>query len=247
MWRALSGPLGLVLVSEYPKSGGTWLCQMLARGLELPFPQNRLPLPRPSIMHGHHLYRSGFRNAVYVLRDGRDVIVSAYHHHLFHNERNQPLLVEIFRRQLGFSDYEDLQTNLPKFIEYMFTVHARGRFRFNWGEFVRSWNDSPGLGVRYEDLLAEPAAHLERVIRGLGHSMPEREALDRIAEDHSFKRLSGRERGQERQGSFLRKGIAGDWKNHFTSSARRVFDQLAGAELVTAGYEPDRSWVDTAD
>jgi len=50
--RLLSGALPLYVVNEFPKSGGTWVGQMLGRALGLPFPRNRLPALRPSIMHG---------------------------------------------------------------------------------------------------------------------------------------------------------------------------------------------------
>ena len=33
----------LYVVNEYPKSGGTWVGQMLSDALDIPFPRNRLP------------------------------------------------------------------------------------------------------------------------------------------------------------------------------------------------------------
>jgi hypothetical protein len=48
----------------------------------------------------------------------------------------------------------------------------------------------------------------------------------------------------ESKGNFLRKGIAGDWKNAFTPEAARVFDAYAGDLLIELGYERDHSWVD---
>lgn len=73
---ALSSPLSLYVVNEYPKSGGTWVGQMLGRALNVPFPRNRFPVPRSSIMHSHYLDPRGLRNVVLAWRDGRDVMVS---------------------------------------------------------------------------------------------------------------------------------------------------------------------------
>lgn len=43
----------LYMVNEYPKSGGSWVGEMLGDAFGVPFPRNRLPILRSSIMHGH--------------------------------------------------------------------------------------------------------------------------------------------------------------------------------------------------
>jgi hypothetical protein len=59
----------------------------------------------------------------------------------------------------------------------------------------------------------------------------------------SFERLSeGREQGQEDTSSFYRKGVAGDWKNHFTERDKRIFKKEAGELLIELGYERDLDW-----
>jgi len=42
----------------------------------------------------------------------------------------------------------------------------------------------------------------------------------------------------------LRKGVAGDWRNHFSKDAKQVFNKLAGKELIKLGYEIDESWIE---
>ena len=39
-----------------------------------------------------------------------------------------------------------------------------------------------------------------------------------------------------------RKGIAGDWKNFFTQSDAELFLNIAGKQLVEAGYEANNDW-----
>ena len=56
MVNTLSGVLPLYIVTEYPKSGGSWLSSMMSEYLEVPFPRNRRPNFTSSIMHGHMLY-----------------------------------------------------------------------------------------------------------------------------------------------------------------------------------------------
>ena len=62
-----------VIVNEYPKSGGSWLSQMLSASLGLPFPRNRLPMLRSCLMQCHVVNPVGMRKVVVVWRDGRDV------------------------------------------------------------------------------------------------------------------------------------------------------------------------------
>src|SRR5256885_16951304 len=83
MWYYASNKLDLILVSEFPKSGGTWYCQMLSYYLQLPYPRNKTPRLERSILHGHFLYDRRFNKIVCVARDGRDALVSYYHHMYF--------------------------------------------------------------------------------------------------------------------------------------------------------------------
>lgn len=241
MVHSLSGALPLYVVNEFPKSGGTWMGQLLGRALGVPFPRNRLPSPRPSIMHGHYLRPGRLRNVVVVWRDGRDVMVSWYHQCLFPHDRHNELQVARARRELPLADYEDVRANLPRFLEWAFTRPREPAF--TWSEFVRRWHGRPGVThVRYEDLRADAAGELVRVVRALtGRALDARTAAA-IADQFSFERQAGRRPGEEDRQSFLRKGVVGDWANYFGTEARETFDRFAGEELVQAGYEADRGW-----
>ena len=245
MWHTLSNRLPIYLVPEYPKAGGTWFSQMLAEALELPFYRNTSAQPiRKCVMSGHFLHSPHFHNAVIVIRDGRDCVVSAYYYMCFKNNVNRQFGVNRYRSHLQFEDYDDIQNNLPKFIEYLFGKHAEKRFHFGWGEFIDSWYDQDVPVVKYEDLLKQPAAELCKTVKALtGNELPLERAQE-IADNYSFKKMSGRKPGQENKGSFVRKGVSGDWKNHFTREARLAFDKFAGDQLIRTGYEPDRAWLE---
>ena len=241
MVRVLSGTVPFYVVNEFPKSGGTWVGQMLGRALGVPFPRNRLPVLRPSIMHGHYLRPRGIRNAVVVWRDGRDVMVSWYHQQLIPHEWNR-LQVARSRRELPLENYDDVYENLPAFIEYAFTrPHSPG---FSWTDFARRWHGRKGeVHVRYEDLRRDTAPTLRRVVSELTGEELDPERASEIVAEFSFERQSGRRSGEEDKKSFLRKGVVGDWREQFSQEARRVFDRYAGEELVLLGYERDRGWV----
>jgi lipopolysaccharide transport system ATP-binding protein len=59
---------------------------------------------------------------------------------------------------------------------------------------------------------------------------------------HRFENLAGRPRGQEDRSSHERKGIAGDWRNHFTPRITQAFKARFGGLLVATGYEPGLDW-----
>jgi hypothetical protein len=58
-----------------------------------------------------------------------------------------------------------------------------------------------------------------------------------------FERMTqGRARGTEDIGAHERKGVAGDWQNHFTKRVKHAFKNRYGALLVATGYERDLDW-----
>ncbi|MDA8095088.1 MAG: sulfotransferase domain-containing protein [Betaproteobacteria bacterium] len=245
MKNMLSQVLPLYIVTEYPKSGGTWVGQMLAHYFDVPFPRNCAPKLESCIMHCHSLYSPLMRNVFCVVRDGRDVMVSAYYHMFFHNEKNSPFLVERARKHNPFRDYEDVESNLPRVIEYLFTVENRKLFHFNWNEFIDSWvGRRHAVMVKYEHLLEDAAAALKGPIEQVTGRAPDLARLEGAKARFSFQAMAGRRAGTEVKGSFLRKGTAGDWKNKFSKEARELFHQYAGHNLIRLGYETDGSWVD---
>lgn len=223
-------------VNEYPKSGGTWIAQMVSEATGLPFPRNRLPLFSGSIMHGHYLSTFGMKNVIIVWRDGRDVVVSQYFHWLFENEFGGSSWKKC-RADLGFQDYDDIVTNLPKFIDYVYVQKKHPRF--SWSDFVNQWFGRNVIYVKYEDMRKQPVGELMRIVNELTSEQLDPERAAEIVDKFSFEKQSGRKCGEENKNSFMRKGIVGDWKNSFSGEAIAVFKKYAGNELVKLGYEED--------
>jgi len=246
LWKFLSEPLGIYLVAEYPKSGGTWYGQMLSDYFEVPFPRNTArPKIEKCVLHGHELYK-GYRSPCSVLlRDGRDLMVSFYYHHLFKNEWNHHASVNKHRADLNFKDFDNIRENLPGFIEYMNTVWANKFNHFTWHDFIYSWigEVSNARIVRYEDLLQNPVTTMQRVIESLNGESVNVQKLEQIVEKYSFEKISGRNKGVEKKASFVRKGIAGDWVNHFSQDSKEVFHHYSGKALIHSGYEINDDWV----
>ncbi len=250
MWHCLSESTPYYLITEFPKSGGSWVGQMMAAYFDVPFPRNKnVSLLRryPCVLHGHHKFSPHFKNVIYLVRDGRDTMVSSYFHELFDNERNPAWAVARFRAEHRFEDYNDVKGNLPAFIEYKFTKYASVMFTNSWSEFVVYVTDKNANVIKYEDLLLDAPATFGKAIGKIIGEEPDMDRIREICDRFSFAKQSNRKPGEEDRGSFLRKGIAGDWKNNFTRAACEMFDKYGGDALIAAGYEKDHSWVKLVD
>tara|TARA_Y100000782_G_scaffold2419_1_gene2520 strand:+ start:10404 stop:11057 length:654 start_codon:yes stop_codon:yes gene_type:complete len=214
---------------------------MLADSMGLPFPRNRLPMFADSVLHGHYLYSQSFKDVCVVWRDGRDVMVSWYFHKVVGNELSSAKATNAVVKYLGFKDPNDIQHNLSKFIEYSFQEQIQPRF--SWTEFVDAWLDKPVFHTKYEQLLSEPEQELKRALAWFGCNNVSDLEIDNIISNYSFSNQSGRVQGDEESSSYLRKGVSGDWVNHFTLQSKEIFNEYAGAHLIRLGYESDYSWL----
>ena len=167
---------------------------------------------------------------VHIIRDGRDVAVSAAHH-----ARN-------FGRARQRGDSNETRGSI-------FPEGQLEKLVAEWTSRVgKTVEDGPALlgenytEVRYEDLLHKPEAEVQRLLTFLAVDS-DAKAATRCIEAASFEKLSkGRKRGEEDPTSFFRKGIAGDWKNVFTEKNKREFKGAAGDLLISLGYEEDDNW-----
>jgi len=153
--------------------------------------------------------------AVYILRNPLDVAVSIAFHDAIGIEASVRGLCDPAAAMPGTA-----------------TVHLRQRLG-DWSQHVESWVDQteiPVLAVRYEDMLANPARELERVIRFARPEVPiQPSRLAKAVSAASFDKLRDMEREggfrarNVRQNAFFRGGRAGDWRNHLTDDqARRI-------------------------
>ena len=214
---------------------------------------------------------------LHVVRDPRDILVSAYFSHLHSHPTDEWSALEAHRRELqGMTKEEGLRHEL---------AFSRPQF-----DSMMAWDyDQPHvLEMKMETLTADPLRHFtsiadffgwldgpeDRGLRRVGRlaqlrlnrlnqkgrrfmpasvpmfpvpkrrmaTMP-RSELARIVDRKSFRRLSGgRTKGQENVKSHYRKGVPGDWANHFSDDLRARFKKRHGDLLIRLGYETDLHW-----
>ncbi len=236
-----------VFLASYPRSGSTWLRFMLVQALghksdyenirEMIPPVGRQSRALARLPDGGRVIKSHERRefpfgrrcsrAIYLLRDGRDVAVSYY----FFMRRNGTF-------SGSFSDF------IPLFVR----GHMDGYGP--WQAHVSSWLDSPLAGsghlhvIRYEDLLADPQRCLGAAVDFLGVTVDEIRLRDAV-EANRFDRMRQRSSRSPRVQStavrgdipIVRKGAAGDWRNHFSEADRRTFTRHAGTQLERCCYD----------
>jgi hypothetical protein len=87
------------------------------------------------------------------------------------------------------------------------------------------------LGLRYEDVKADPEREIARLygFAGVPH---DRKRVARAARDSDFSRYP-----RTGDGLHLRKGAVGDWRNHFDPQDEALFESLAGDLARRCGYD----------
>ena len=240
-------------VSEFPKSGGTWLASMLSDYLQLPFPRfTRLPVAFSCVLQNHWSYDSRLRRVTTIYRDGRDVMSSLFYDKIRvaqHSDRSgRDRVRKVYRKLFGRDvSPDEIVELLPRFMEFEFTNPGRGA-RESWPDFVMGWHNKPHVvSVSYEELLQDSVGALRGVIERLTDQEVDDWKLETAVEKYRFERVTGRKRGTVDIAQHARKAVAGDWKNTFSREAAEVFNHYAGNALVELGYEQDKQWIDRTE
>ena len=248
----------IVYVAGYPKSGTTWITRLFGDALNCRTggsiskeDQNEIAtegLDRSwdlTIRKGHFILsdetaaepvtkahtikwkalRPEDHRVVFVVRDPRDIAVSAAYHW------NIPVDSSLQNMAIGTNNF---------------------RFCGSWKSYVNEWltrlDRLPAVIVRYEDMLISPGEFLQMLSK-MGFVFDQTRAVAAYRRQSFANRLvdvkkNGHEypRGKDFNLKFMRKGIAGDWRNHFNRTmafdAETHFSEL----LQTLGYESSSTW-----
>ncbi|OCT73205.1 sulfotransferase 2B1 [Xenopus laevis] len=240
----------------YPKSGTIWMMELLSLiytngdptwcktvpswervpWIEVPAIRRVIQKNNCPRLFTTHLPRSHFcksfsgskAKVIYTARNPKDALVSLYH----------------FAKMSVF--FED-PGSFPEFLEkYLSGDLVYG----SWFDHIKGWMEMMGnenfLLNTYEALQKDLRGSVIRISSFLGKDLDER-ALDSVVENASFNNMSknsiayvsllSEEYMEHGKSPFMRKGVSGDWKNHFTVSQSKYFDEIYKEKMKDFSYK----------
>jgi hypothetical protein len=175
---------------------------------------------------------STFRGS-HLVRDPRDVVVSAYFYHLWTTEE----WVHVPRPELGGRTYQEHLRALGP--EEGFAAEIHRSAESNLADMAAwDYTQPEFIELRYEDLILDEGMHFERMFRHYGFRDDAVERSVGLAARFSFRRVAGRSLGDVREGDHMRSGKPGQWQEVFTPAHRTLFRELTGNLVERLGYSP---------
>lgn len=241
--KLLSERLPIYVINEFPKSGGTWLKNMLADALGVTAWTREKSAFQSCVMLTHSMSTDGAKPII-LFRDGRDVMVSFYFHSFFYNDVLNSSHVDLMRKELNFKDYNDVKGNL---LEFMKRIHSSPVSPlFSWVEFVDEWAGRDDIiQTSYEALRLDTATELSRIVAESTKNMEiDEQHISEIVKKYSFENVKSNgivlhgniEKKQAAERVFARKGSVGGWEQYFTEDSIVWFESIAKNQLKSLGY-----------
>jgi len=190
-------------------------------------------LPSPRILTSHSSYLPGLPRVVYLVRDGRDALVSYYHY--------------VVHRQSRLKGSDVLQLDFPGFFERYY----QGHYRYIWHLHLESWlvRGKASLGdrmlvVRFEDMKKDPQAIVSEVARfahlsaspGLVASAVQKADLANMRQVEKQRWQAKGLGTPDETSSFYRSGQSKKWQAYFTSKLLDRFLSCSAKAMQLAGY-----------
>jgi hypothetical protein len=231
-----------IFIAGYPKSGNTWFQELVSAVVYGVDPA----LCPPSLFHElvpdvhykdfyqryqtpmffktHNTPRPEYKRVVHLLRDGRDVMTSFFHHNAA------------------------LAAAQTEFLEMVRDGKNVGSSK--WHEHTRSWLENPYgaviITIKYEDLVENAAREMFRFCEFAG-IVREPAFVERMAAATAFEKMQSREARERiyveprwpKDKLFRRKGKVGSYKEDMPPEVLRAFLAQSAATLRQCGYAVD--------
>lgn len=228
-----------IFIVGYPKSGNTWM-QNLVAGIVFGIDPRLTPdsliqdlVPdvhaqrwyrrygTPMFFKTHHLPRPEYRRVIYLVRDGRDAMISYFH----------------FLSAINKSE--------PDFLKMV--SNGGGLFPCRWHEHVEAWTANPFgaemITISYESLKEKPIDKLQELC-SFARLERNRDSLEAVVQDCSFDVMRDKERkfGWDDNGAwpkdkfFVRRGAIGSFRDEMPPAVLASFMEQSSNALKSYGY-----------
>lgn len=160
--------------------------------------------------------------AIYLVRDGRDSLVS-YAHYLisFSNYSVQPVWQKKIKTFFGWNEHAEVLKNL---------IVSKEKKYGSWSKHVQKWNQREGITIpiKFEDLTEKPYEQVTTAIKKLN-----------IQQQISIKsnRLSSFEELNAKWPDFFRQGKTGGWHREMSKPLQDLFWQYNKEAMELFGYK----------
>jgi hypothetical protein len=181
---------------------------------------------------------------IYIVRDGRDVLISERFRNFVEDSKH---LTAEDRRIIEALKVD--QTPFTNGTRSIFTDSFIRQIAKRWADDLNEIDSeskrlypSAYFSLRYEDLLAQPFAEMQKLWAFLGVQVGP--ALETAIQAEMGQNLDEEWQAKRNESiaSFLPKGKAGNWRNVFTTHDRQTFKEVAGDVLMKWGYEKNEDW-----
>lgn len=172
---------------------------------------------------------------LHIIRDPRDIIISAAHYHLTSKE---DWLHTPRRSFKGMTYQQKLNTLSDDQSRYLFEMEHSAKWIIR---ALQEWdyNRRNVLECKYESLVVDVEMLIfDKILLHLGFDASE---LEKCRAEIWNNSLFGKRQGEI--STHIRAGTGRQWPHVFNSNLAEAFVQRFGDVLVTLGYEPDNSWV----
>ncbi|MEO1628738.1 MAG: sulfotransferase domain-containing protein, partial [Bacteroidota bacterium] len=157
--------------------------------------------------------------SVYLIRDGRDALVSIAHH-----------------RKDIVAPGTDFFNNLLEAI-----LAQKGSFFGGWSKNVRQWTQKADIVIRFQDLIQDPIREIEKLRSIIDLPQPNLDKLPTFKDLKFGQPQYGGGRGKQflssRAQKHFRKGRVGEWKEELPANLEKVLWAQHGRTLTEWGYE----------
>ena len=232
-----------IVITGYPKSGNTWLTRLTAELIQCPvigFWQYDVDeiaiegLQRISTYqcykshHDYHELAQGIEKPDYIIciiRDPKDVAVSAYH--FFQHIRKRVFQGNhVIARALNKILYNVLYRK--KAYDFVIQAILKGDpslhywCRRSWLDYYATFKNQPVLWISYEALIDNPMEQSKKILHYIGLERNEVEIKSAIDNQSIHQKKKNTSNPQ----NILRKGVKGEWKKELSDNQIKAFNEM---------------------